>query len=523
MFRGRSWAASGGRWWAVIVYVIVGAAVAGLPDPANAADAEIRWRATHLLGVSRATANGVGSPDQLSFNQLSFYVRGGAVPARVAERLEHRGNPADLANQIVVATDRASGSLRISSIQLDGDRAVELADAFAEELTAYLQERELERQDGRLAAGLDRLEGLEESLRDAEARSLRDPSDAVALAEFQSLRSQYSVVFEQVVLLGSEPTGLVLTTLESAQPIVVADAGLTAPRSRLGRALSGAAAGLALGIGIAVLLTRAERRIRSVTEVEELVGAAVPVVVPDRNRSDMNSLFVTRDRHDLAAESYRTLARVAMLSHRSRHDDGSAPIMVVTSPGRRDGRTNVTAEIGAALAEIHAGSFVVNADFRRPTVGSRLARNTPRASGLLGPEGLDNAPPELLIHPTDLAGLSLVDLAGTPRLGPGDLARATASLITSLRHQASAVVVDTPAVTTAAESLEIISCADVVLLVIRINHTQKAAATRTIELVRSVSDAVVIPVVTGGRGLSPMYESYTAPVAAGGSSAAART
>ena len=498
----------------MLAYVIVGAVLAGLPDPARAADAEIEWRATHLLGVSRATGEGIAGPDQLSFNQLQIFVSAGEVPARVAARLGHRGNPDVLADEIVVAGNQNSGAFRISSTNVDAERAVTVADLFAEELTTYLDERELARQEDRIVAGLARLERLETELRDAEERAQLEPDDPIALTALQSLRSQYSVVFEQVALRDSGRSGLVLTTLEAARPVPV-DRGLSAPRSRIGRAFAGAAAGLAIGIGISVLLARAERRIRSVAEVEALTREPVPVVVPDRHRSEMNELIVTPDRHDFAAESYRTLTRVALLAHRARHDDASTPVIVVTSPDRADGRTGTAAEIAVSLAEIHAGSLAVNADFRRPQLAQRLSRHTASASGLLDADSLEHAPPELLIHPTDRPGLSIVDLTGTPGLDPGDLTRATVRLVDELRRSASAVVVDTAAVTTAAESLETVAHADVVVLVVRLDHTLKASVVRTVELIRSVSDATVIPVVTGGRDSSASLGSYTSVVGSG--------
>ena len=508
-----SGAASGakGYWWAIVVYVLVGAGLAGIPDPSQSADANFPWTATHLLGVSRATAAGVGSPDQLSFAQLAFFATSGEVPARVAERLDYGGSPQTLADQVEVTADRDSGALRITNIQDDPDRAVAVADAFAEELVNYLAERDAVLQQDRLDAGLERLDRLEAELARAEAQAFANPSDVVALTEFDGLRLQYSVTFEQVGLLGSSKVGLVITTLESARAIPVADDGLGAPRSRTGRALAGALAGLAIGVGIALFLARAERKIRSVTEIGELVGAAgpvaAPVVVPDRRRDDMQALVVRHDRHDTLAETYRTLTRIALISLPP-HAVAGAPIIVVASPSRSDGRTWVTAEMGAAFAELHPGVIVVNGDFRQPMIAKRLAWTTAPTVGLLDADQLDDAPPELLIQPSDVAGLSLIDLHGTSRLDPSETARATARAATRVRRDASAVVIDSAAAIAAAESQELFAIADVIMLVIRIGHTTKSDTSRTIELIRSLTDALVIPVVTGATGELAKYESY---------------
>jgi len=508
-----SGAGSGAKsyWWAVIVYVVLGAALAGIPDPSRAADAEFPWTATHLLGVSRASADGVGSADLLSFAQLAFLATSGEVPSRAAERLDYQGKPADLADQIEVTADGDSGALRITSVQDNPDRAVAVADAFAEELVNHLAERDAVLLQDRLEAGVERLEQLETDLAEAELQVFFDPDDPVAVTAFESLRLQYSVTFEQVGLLGSSKVGLVITTLEPATAIPVADDGLGAPRSRTGRALAGALAGLAIGIGIALFLARAERKIRSIAEIKALLDAAAPVgapvVVPDRGRHDMHALVVTHDRRDALAETYRTLTRIALNSVPPFAETG-APIIVVASPGRADGRTWVAAEIGASLAELRPGVIVVNGDFRQSMIGKRLAWTTAHTVGLLDADQLHDAPPELLIQPSDVAGLSLIDLDGTSQLSPSEIARATARVATRVRRDASAVVVDSAAVTAAAESQELIAIADVIVLVIRIGHTTKSDTTRTIELIRSLSGAVVIPVVTGATGTLTKYESY---------------
>ena len=499
-----------GYWWVAVAYVLVGAALAGLPDPQGTADAKYPWTATHLLGVSRASTSGVSPVDQLTLAQLAFFATAGEVPTRAARELGFDGDPDDFADEISVTADRNSGALRLTTVQSDPARAVAIADTFAAELVGYLTERDAELQRDRLDAGVERLAQLGADLADAEQLLGVDPTDPVALTEVDRLRGQYSVTFEQVSLLGSGEAGLRITTLEPATAIPVADAGLAAPRNRAARALTGGLAGLAIGVGIALLLARAERKIRSVVEVEELMATAVAVVVPDRRRSEFGSLAVTHDRHDQLADAMRTLSRVVLSTQSGRLPDDGAPVIVVTSPGRSDGRTSIAADLGAAFAELRPGVIVANGDFRQPAVARLLTARLRGTVPPLDPDQLEHASPEQLIHPTDHAGLSVVDLAGTRRMGPVELAQATARLLERTRLHASAIVVDTAALTAAAESLDLIGIADVVLLVIRLGHTTKADAARALELIRSVSDAAVLPVVTGGAEGSSMEE-YPTP------------
>ena len=74
---------------------------------------------------------------------------------------------------------------------------------------------------------------------------------------------EYSVSFERYRALSEESAGtLNLTTLERAQPVAVNQSGFTAPQSRTTRALMGAALGVLLGLGVALLAERFDARLR---------------------------------------------------------------------------------------------------------------------------------------------------------------------------------------------------------------------------------------------------------------------
>ena len=232
-------------WWIVVIFTILGAVVAGAPSPQEAADSVTRWNAAHTLLVSNTSDGGVLN-DQQAFNQLALFATTGRVPERAADALGFTGSPAALASEIEVISDQQTGALQISTTQETEDEAVAIANAFADELSGYLAERQDQLSQDRIAATLTRLDELEAQINEVEATVLmpsEDPDgepieDPVARAQLDALSRQYSVVFEQYNSLNADQGQLVLTTLEEAQGVPIEERGLSAPRSRVSRGCS---------------------------------------------------------------------------------------------------------------------------------------------------------------------------------------------------------------------------------------------------------------------------------------------
>ena len=243
-------------WWLVAIFAIAGAAAGGLPEPDKASDAITRWTASHTILVSSSADNTLGYTDPQAFNQLTLFTTTGQVPIRAAEAIGFDGEPAALAAGVAVAADQQTGAIQISTTQDTPEAAVDVADAFADELVSYLAERQDTLRQDRLASTLNRLTELEEQIDEAETRERRSPDDRVITAELDALSRQYSVIFEQYNTLQGDQSTLVLTTLERAQPIAVTEQGLSAPRSRTTRGILAGAVGAALGFGLASLMSR---------------------------------------------------------------------------------------------------------------------------------------------------------------------------------------------------------------------------------------------------------------------------
>ena len=495
-------------WWVVVIFTIGGAVVGGYPEPESAADSITRYNASHTILVSSTSSNGSNFTDPQAFNQIQLFATTGEVPTRAAEAIDYNGSPAALAAGVTVTADQQTGALRIATTQETADEAVEVADAFGDELTTYLAERQDQHRQDRLASTLARLEELEAEIQAVEVEVLIPPADPFAegalptedpvkRAQLDALTRQYSVVFEQFNSLQQDQGQLVLTTLERAQPVAITERGLSAPRSRVGRAMLGGIAGFAIGVGIALLLGRADRKIRSVEQAEELLGLPANTTIPLVKRHDTSVLAVTPGRHDPLSDSYRTLrSMLVFLDNEKPELRERASVTLVVSPGPADGKTSVSANLVAAMVESGGRTVAVNTDFRRPTLSPRLGVADPEPAGLELHE-VESAPLELVLSPGADPGLAVLDLAGMRGHSPGDLARVTAKILPRVVQIADTVVVDTSPVGATAEVLEFVPQADNVVLVVRLGHTTTSSARRAIETVRTLSKGNLLLVLVG--------------------------
>ena len=495
-------------WWVVVLFTIGGAVVGGLPAPESAADSITRYTASHTILVSSTSQNGFSFTDPQAFNQIQLFATTGEVPQRAAEAIDYSGAPAQLASTVTAITDQQTGALQISTTQETADEAVAVADAFGDELTTYLAERQDQLRQDRLASTLTRLEELEAQIQEVEDDVLipadpNDPNaqpteDPVARAQLDALSRQYSVVFEQFDSLQQDQGQLVLTTLERAQPVAITEQGLSAPRSRFGRAVLGGIAGFAIGVGVAMVLGRADRKIRTPQQAEEVLGLAANTAIPAVRHHDTSVLAVSQGRHDPLSDSYRTLRSMLVFLDNENTDLGDrASVTLVVSPGPGDGKTSVTANLAAAMVESGSRTVAVNTDFRRPTLSDRLGVANPEPAGLDLHE-IASAPLELVLAPGADPGLAVLDLSRVRGNTPGDLARVTARLLPRVGEIADTIVVDTSPVGATAEVLEFVPKADNIVIVVRLGHTTASTARRSIETIRTLSRGNVLLVLVGG-------------------------
>jgi Mrp family chromosome partitioning ATPase len=496
------------RWKIVLGMTALGAALGALPSPAKveANSAIAGWKATNtMLTTQAAQPASPGDPtadEGVAAVQFSLFATTGEVPKRVAAKIGWTGSPAELANTMDVYYDFDTGALVFSTSQSTPELAVSIADGFATETAAFLAERQVQWNETLLQQWAKRADDLKAELDEKQAAIGEDETDRAKLAELEAVQGQYRLAFEQKTKLSAATSSELLTPLQSAQAVPVVAGGLSAPNSRSMRGLLGALVGATLGLGLAVVLGRIDRRLRGREQAEEITGLRVRVELPFVRDDARLARVLDSLQHDPLADAYRTVRNVVGFVHGSLPIVDRARVTLVVSPGPGEGKTSLTANLAASFAEIGMNTVAVNTDFRRPKLSQRLcgAELAPLPWEL---EDLGWVPPGRVLRPTPIPNLSVFDL-GT--IGPaGELARRTAAMIPQLAREAEAIVIDSSPVSATAEVLELVPLADVVVVVLRLGETSISSAESTLAILRDLTTAPLLLVAVGGRAVNRGY------------------
>lgn len=173
-----------------------------------------------------------------------------------------------------------------------------------------------------------------------------------------------------------------------------------------------------------------------------------------------------------AEERYRLIAaRLEAVLERRTPDVNARPlgkVVIVTSPQRGDGKTTTALHVGTSLSRaLGRRVAIVDADLTRPGLAPMLGLGSARGitDVLDGTAGLD----EVLLRGED-SGPLLVP-AGAPLNGVR--ARGLAAIVNTLREYNDVVLIDTPALSDAADAALLGRSAHGVILVVRAGATRE--------------------------------------------------
>lgn len=223
---------------------------------------------------------------------------------------------------------------------------------------------------------------------------------------------------------------------------------------------------------------------------ERVADPASAVLVPGRTLRDtrLDPLLVAALAPDAPpSEQYRALRlRVSSASHGS-----SAHVILVTSPGRREGKTLTAANLGLTMAQdFQRRICVVDADLRY----SRIHRLFGLADGpglgdvLIGRASLPDAltlleDQQITLLPAGRASARPAELLGSPRM---------CEIVGALRSNFDRVVIDAPATGPLADLAILAPLVDRVVLVVRAGQTTTPAVQ---EAVATIGDARLLGIV----------------------------
>jgi capsular exopolysaccharide synthesis family protein len=269
----------------------------------------------------------------------------------------------------------------------------------------------------------------------------------------------------------------------------------------------GAGAGLALGLALAFLLSRLDRRLKSVADVEAH-GLTVLGILPrieegdeaqprygrrngKRRREPLpnsggpRDLFVHTHPMSAAAECCRTIrTNLTFMSA-----DRPIRALVITSASPREGKTTVTTNIAISLAQSGKRVLVIDTDLRRPRIH--------RVFGVSGARGVtqiivgEGRLKDLAV-PTDIPNLDVLPCGPIPP-NPSELLHSArfGDLVRNALTEYDRVILDSPPLGAVTDAAVLAPQLDAALVVVKSHNTTRDALGSAMRQLRDVGANVV--------------------------------
>jgi polysaccharide biosynthesis transport protein len=386
-----------------------------------------------------------------------------SLATRTARELDEPGfGREDVANAVEVAADGPSDVVTVKATDRDPRFAAELANTYAREYIAF--RREADRAKVREAQALvqSRLDAMTPEER--ASRSGQELEDSA----------------RQLALLAALQTGNA-ELVQRARPPTSASSPKPVRSVALGLML-----GLLLAIGLTLIREQLDRRLRDDSDVTDVLNVPVLAAIPE-NRASVTAVDTPLAAPD--TEAFRMLRT----NLRYFNVDEELNSILVMSAIPKEGKTTISWNL--ARAEARAGKRVlyIEADLRRPVVGTQL--------GIAAHGGLTlvlagvTKPGDAI---TTVSGVDVIT-AGPPPPNPAELieSQRMRKLIQWGEDHYDRVIVDTPPAAVVADAIPLVPMVSGVVIVVRLGYSRRDAVERLHTQLSNV-DAPVLGVVLNG-------------------------
>jgi Mrp family chromosome partitioning ATPase/capsular polysaccharide biosynthesis protein len=522
---------------AVLIGGLLGAGTSVVQKTTSSATGGRFYKATHTLFLDGSQYSNY-RPVFNNVDQMAVLATTGDVPQRVADTIG--GEPKDLVTHIFISTNSTLSTIDITGTDRDSKQAALLADTFASELVDSIKDKEQARRDQTRDETLKRLNELRDQIATLDAQlAARPPDLSLITAQRNSLVNNYSQVFERFQGLANAPDqGNNLSTLQNAEsePIAKTEYNARITAGQLGnnrvradsfqsgtatgtnslgqptsstssstrfdgpvaRGLLGALLGLLVGVGLALVADRIDRRVRVREEFEGAYGMPVLAEIPTLKVSEQRSFEVVARATPFsrAAEAYRAV-RSSLLFQRplppGGQPNGKALTVMVASAGPKEGKSTTSANLACVFAEGGQRVMVMNCDFRRPTLHRFF--------------GVENEPRRVL--ESGVERLMLVsDVTGPENPNPAHVTEQQRRIIQNSQEHFDVVVLDTAPLLSTNDATELMDLVDLVIVVGRVGHSTADSALRVRELLSRIDAPVAGVVMVGVDAPSNDYYYY---------------
>jgi len=487
----------------VVAAFILTYAISSLESPVYTATSEVQ------VDVAELYPNAKSTTDPVLMNSEIYTVKAAAVREGVASELGSNVNKVSAVN---VNTVTDTNVMRISASSESPEVAKAAANSYAKNYTTQRQARLVSSIQGEVKSTTDQITANETEIANLTNEINANPTSATS--EVARITKSQLVTAQATLRKELYDKQTEAATLGAAVTIT-RDAGnpkLPDSPNPLRDAGVAAVVALVFGIGLAFLLEQLDNRVKT-SETVDLATDGVPVLgtIPAYGGNRRTRRFRSAPRalvsaNSPASESYHTLATSLRFSSIGKEKR----TILVTSSSGGEGKTTVTANLAAVLAESGLRVVVVSADLRRPMLGELLGvpdNQNGLTSAMLGDTDLSSC----FVSVTLPSGKSLFVLPAGPLPHEPSVLLGSDMFGTVLDQikQAGAdfILIDCAPVLPVSDPLAASRHVDGVIVLSLHGKTKIGNLRQTVTRLRQV-DADIIGVVLNGVPASGGYEGY---------------
>ncbi len=392
------------------------------------------------------------------------------VAKRTARLLPSAGS---VQGHVAVQAEGQSNVVGVSATYPNRRLAAKVANTFAQQYIALRQEADRAKIAQAQALVRRRLQQLSGGSQASQARSLQDRLD----------------------VLSSLQTG----NAELAEAAEVPSSPSSPKNTR--NAILGALVGLVLGVGVALLFERLDRRIRDPKEVEEMFERPILAAIPE-SRTLSRLGLVQEVLPPAETEAFRMLRA----NLRYFNVDRAVRSVLVTSAAPGDGKSTAAWNLASTAAGAGARVLLIEADLRHPGLADSLGlRGAPGLSTILsGQAALEDLLQQIPVQAkaNDLRAQTVdVLLAGPVPPNPAELLESNRmrEVIAEAERSYDLLVIDTPPTSVVSDAIPLLSQVGGVIVIARLKKTTRDAAAHLRNQLRNL-DARILGVVVNAVG-----------------------
>lgn len=459
------------RWWVLALGAVLGVLLAVevlvLSTKTYTSTASVLVLST---GVDNSNVAGGRTGGDINLDTEAQLLTSVDVATRARALLKVPDDPRDLAANVSVAVPPNTSILNVSYSAPTPEDAQRSAQAFAQ---AYLDNR-----DATATAKLKAEAKVLQDQIDAARKDLTVIAGKIAALPESSPDRAVAVANQQVLVNTISQLNRDLSPLVGVD--IIPGRIITGPKLPVAPTdpnpkiylPSGLLLGLLVGLGVAALLQRVDKRVHNEADLRRAAGLPVLTAVPI-NR--LSSIAAGISAHSSpAGQAFRRLRNLLVSKY-----PGSGQIVLVAGVAKGVSGSLVAANLASTLARAGSDTILVCADLR--------SRSSLPLVGLDDDKGLA----EVLIGSAELAKVRRT-VPGLPRLqviGPGMVdaeewvqSEALVDLLLQLQQERSAfVVVEAPPTSMSADAQGLAALADVVILAVEARHTLRRDVTDAID------------------------------------------